>query len=549
MWGLLLLIFLAIVAVGFGGKDYYKLLGVKRNANEKELKKAYRKLALKWHPDKNPNDVEEATKKFEEISEAYEVLSDPEKRRVYDQVGEEGLKGGGGGGAGGGGGRGGGFPGGFPGGAQFSQGGGDGSFHFNFQGSDPFEMFRNMFGDMGGGGGGGSSSGGAGGMHGGAGGFPGGFGDFGGPGMFGGGAGGAGGKRGAGGHHQKPPAFYSKQDGVTEFTASTYPTSKTQFSQMWLVEFYSPSDHSSVAFKERYVRLAKVVAAQGVKLGAVNCDHEQQLCHSKGIHFYPAFKLIAGKQEIDYIDDESGNQQSATGSSLLTFITSHIPSEVVNMRLPAQAEEFVGTTCAQQKLTYHAGLILFTSKYESALIMKSVAYYLKRSVAVAEVRGSNERVMKEFGLDPQHSKLPIMMAVCGGGDKMAHEVYGGDMKNYDALSKFLARFKDPKHCDKLKRNAKASQDARNRKFEQALSYSAEQLQKKKISELSEIIEYLGLSTAGLLEKSDYVNTILQEAVTRKQKQKKRSGKGKGHSSSSSSSHSSHSSSSSKTDEL
>ena len=74
------------------GKDFYSILGVSRNADEKELKKAYRKLAMKWHPDKNPDNQAEAQAKFQEISEAYDVLSDPEKRKIYDQFGEEGLK-------------------------------------------------------------------------------------------------------------------------------------------------------------------------------------------------------------------------------------------------------------------------------------------------------------------------------------------------------------------------------------------------------------------------------------------------------------------------
>jgi DnaJ-class molecular chaperone len=78
--------------------DYYKTLGVKKNASKKELKKAYRKLALKYHPDKNIKNKAKATKKFEELSTAYEVLNDPQKRRIYDQTGEEGLKRGGGGG-------------------------------------------------------------------------------------------------------------------------------------------------------------------------------------------------------------------------------------------------------------------------------------------------------------------------------------------------------------------------------------------------------------------------------------------------------------------
>ncbi|KAF8043346.1 hypothetical protein BT93_A1631 [Corymbia citriodora subsp. variegata] len=75
------------------GVDYYKMLGVDRSAKDDDLKKAYRKLAMKWHPDKNPNSKKEAVAKFKQISEAYEVLSDPQKRAVYDQYGEEGLKG------------------------------------------------------------------------------------------------------------------------------------------------------------------------------------------------------------------------------------------------------------------------------------------------------------------------------------------------------------------------------------------------------------------------------------------------------------------------
>ena len=73
-------------------KDYYDLLGVARTASPEEIKKAYRKLALKYHPDRNPDD-ESAADKFKEISQAYDVLSDAEKRRTYDAYGHEGLRG------------------------------------------------------------------------------------------------------------------------------------------------------------------------------------------------------------------------------------------------------------------------------------------------------------------------------------------------------------------------------------------------------------------------------------------------------------------------
>ena len=72
-------------------RDFYKILGVSRSATTSQIKKAYRKLAVKYHPDKNPDD-EDAVHKFHDINDAYEALQDEEKRKIYDQHGEEGLK-------------------------------------------------------------------------------------------------------------------------------------------------------------------------------------------------------------------------------------------------------------------------------------------------------------------------------------------------------------------------------------------------------------------------------------------------------------------------
>src|SRR5579863_9160149 len=79
-------------------QDFYKLLEVARTATEAEIKKAYRRLAMKFHPDRNPDDPD-AEHKFKEAKEAYEVLCDPQKRAVYDQFGHAGLEGGRGGGS------------------------------------------------------------------------------------------------------------------------------------------------------------------------------------------------------------------------------------------------------------------------------------------------------------------------------------------------------------------------------------------------------------------------------------------------------------------
>ena len=104
-------------------RDYYEVLGIGRNADAKEIKKAYRKLAKKYHPDMNPGDAE-AEKKFKEASEAYAVLSDPEKRRQYDQFGHAAFEGGGAGGFGG----------------------------FDFNSADFGDIFGDIFGDFFGGG-------------------------------------------------------------------------------------------------------------------------------------------------------------------------------------------------------------------------------------------------------------------------------------------------------------------------------------------------------------------------------------------------------------
>jgi curved DNA-binding protein CbpA len=75
-------------------RDYYAVLGVDRNANDDQLKKAYRKMAVKWHPDKNQDNTEKAEAMFKEVGEAYDVLSDSNKKAIYDKYGEAGLKGG-----------------------------------------------------------------------------------------------------------------------------------------------------------------------------------------------------------------------------------------------------------------------------------------------------------------------------------------------------------------------------------------------------------------------------------------------------------------------
>lgn len=82
--------FFVLIMSCLAGKDYYKVLEIKKNANAADIKKAYRKLSLKYHPDKNPSD--DASSKFAEIATAYSVLSDADKRKIYDRGGEEAVQ-------------------------------------------------------------------------------------------------------------------------------------------------------------------------------------------------------------------------------------------------------------------------------------------------------------------------------------------------------------------------------------------------------------------------------------------------------------------------
>jgi DnaJ-class molecular chaperone len=116
-------------------KDYYEILGVSKTASDQEIKAAYRKQALEWHPDRNKSP--EASDRFKQVNKAYEVLSNPQKKQMYDQVGHDTFERGG-------------MPGGSSGGQTgayqyYTNFGGQG-VEFDFDGADPFEIFEQFFG-------------------------------------------------------------------------------------------------------------------------------------------------------------------------------------------------------------------------------------------------------------------------------------------------------------------------------------------------------------------------------------------------------------------
>ncbi len=271
------------------GKDFYKILGVNRSASDDEIKKAYKKRALKYHPDKNPDT--DTSKQFSDVANAYEVLSDPEKRRIYDLRGEEALKSGMGGG-----------------GQQFN--GFPGGFTF-----DPFEMFEQFFGNDGGGGFQGERFG-----------------------MGGGGCGrGGGGGCGAGGRGGGANDIYSAGSPVAKLSLKKFPKAGSKY--LWLVQFYSPGcihcKNSVTAIEQAADALSGLV-----KFGVVNCQTQSALCSQNGINMYPTVHVV--------IDGKSEEFQGGrlTKDSLIEFVQESVNSKnVVNIRHDDGMDMFLTQSC------------------------------------------------------------------------------------------------------------------------------------------------------------------------------------------------------------
>jgi curved DNA-binding protein CbpA len=396
-------------------EDYYQVLGVKRTAKPKEVKKQYRKLALKYHPDKVPEaEKEKSEDKFVKVSEAYAVLSDDEKRSVYDKYGKQGLEalerginpeeaGFGSGG--------------FPGGG----GGGGQQFHFNTGGGahfDPFSMFNDMFHGSGGGGPGGfqfSSSGGGGGW-------------------------------GGGGRpqqqQQQPDLFPKEHKTVAKLGSPKYPDKSSKY--IWFVMFYV-NDRACAACKEQLELLAEKTKGT-FKVGAMDCgksDKEAAFCSKLGVEDFPTFAfVIDGKTRIF---EEANRVPSA--KSMHEFAMSQMPRDlVVNINHVQQIQErILGSSPNRNtinKNTKMAGsVLLLTDKYETSALYFSLAYKYRSNFLFGESRAGNLNLAKEFGV----KKYPLLLAFVPKGrgtEKYSDEWdlvrYEGEA-TYEAISKWLVK--------------------------------------------------------------------------------------------------------------
>jgi curved DNA-binding protein CbpA len=373
-----------VVAAAGGGKEksHYEILGVPKNADDNAIKKAYRKLAKKYHPDRHqdPKKKEKAEQLFIKVAKAYETLIDPEKRRHYDLVGEDdeimrqqqqqqqqayNQYGSGGGSSGG------------SGSTTFSFGGGGGF--------DPFSIFESMFGTRGfqqqqhrsgsGGSGGGAQFGG----------FP---------------------RQSS----QGGAGFFTNNPDIVEISmtnADKYisKTARASDGRAWVVLFYSPQCGHCAAMKNDFIRFAAKIKG-AVRVGAVNCLSNMELCQRYRVQGYPTiYGLLptSGSSPKEY----HGNRNAA---SLWDFSASILPDNLVHV---VKSKEKALQVCGNNPKK--SCVILFTDKSTPTPLYK----------AVAMKHASN-----------------AMFTILAGGTNPAQLVIDGErytgQLTYDALNQFIA---------------------------------------------------------------------------------------------------------------
>ncbi|KAG7370108.1 molecular chaperone DnaJ [Nitzschia inconspicua] len=404
----------------FDSDDYYQVLGLDKTSSAKDIKSAYRKLALKYHPDKVAGDEkEEAEKIFVKVSEAYAVLSDKEKRDIYDKYGKNGLDAhergqdpstAGFGGFGGGGGR----PGGGGGFQGFNTGNGNQQFHFTYGGPggsggrsthggfDPYSMFEEMFKGQAGG-----------------------FGGFaGGPGGMGGGPGVFGQQRQ---REAAPDLFPKGTSKVAKLGGPKFPDKNSK--HIWLIMFYANDNKDSRGISEEFEKLAEQRNLP-YKVGAVDCRKslkEQKFCESKGIDVstdLPFFALIVDGKLIDYEDFDYNN---SSPKKFHNFCMENMPSHLINnVNSIQQLEERLLPAKFRKP-----AVLLLTDKYETSSMMYSLAYHFRKSFSFGESRAKNLMLSKTFEVK-KYPQLIAFVPTNVGGEKYNNEYnfvrYTGEVK-------------------------------------------------------------------------------------------------------------------------
>ena len=395
------IIFLLLIINAECGEDYYKILGVKRTATKAEIKRAFKKLSLKYHPDKNKDNPKKAKEKFIKIANAYEVLSDDEKRKIYDQYGEEGVK-------------------------ANEQGGGAGAHFENMNFEDIFSQFFGGGGakvefNMGGGRKGKRSQ-------------SSGFGGFGSifENLFGGGMGGGfeGFQQdGPGGRQQRraqqggmKDQNYFKNTKVKslKMKSLTYLYSRKN---IWFVYFYRKGDQNY----EQYVKTMIEFADKTDGLfngGAVNCIKDEEICEEFEVSQTPSI-IFFSENEKDYNKYDG----KIDFNSLFNYAAKRM-SYYVNEITKEKLSDFF----AKKPDKYH--VILFTSKDSTPSLYKALSKFYINKIIFGEVHKNQNELIELFKI----KEFPTLMVILDE-EKNKYEIYKRKL-DYESLKSYLGKFAD-----------------------------------------------------------------------------------------------------------
>lgn len=323
MRSLLKILILALIALcAIAGKDYYRLLGVKRNADERAIKRAFKKLSLKYHPDKNKDDPETAKQKFVEIANAYEVLSDPKKREIYDQYGEEGVN------------------------QQTqreAQGGGNQQFHGNFGGMNFDDIFSQFFG-------GGRPGGGGGGFN---------F-NFGGP-----------GGQGFGQQQQQKVKDPFEDIEVTKIDMNTLSTFYRR-SKVWVMLFYKPASKKTAELATEFKTLVDKMYGV-IEVGVVDCDENEEICEELKVLKTPTIKIYTEK----VMDQGEVYKGKHTWKAISKYATDKI-EHLVSLVTDSNYQDFMSRDKDSSNKGVGYKALLFSKKKSIPPVYKALSKFSKK---------------------------------------------------------------------------------------------------------------------------------------------------------------------------
>ena len=396
---LIAIIFCILITISQCGEDYYKILGVKRNASKQEIKKAFKKLSLKYHPDKNKDNPKKAKEMFIKIANAYEVLSDDEKRKIYDQYGEEGVK-------------------------ANEQGGGQGGAHFNFENMGFEDIFNQFFG--GGGHGGGArftfNMGGGGerksGKSSGFGGFEDIFNGF----RFENAQGERQQRRGR--NNGMKNKNYFKNTKVISLKMKNLSLLLSR-KNIWFVYFYRQGDQSYEQYVKTMIEFGD--KTEGLfNAGAVNCIEDEEICDEFDVEHTPSIVFFS-ENEKDY--NKYGGKTDF--NSLFNYATKRM-SYYINEVAKDKLRDFF----SKKPEKYH--VLLFTSKSTTPSMYKALSKFFINKLIFGEVKQNEYELIKLFNI----KSFPTLMVILDE-EKSKYDLYRGKI-TYEDVQKYLNKYSNKK---------------------------------------------------------------------------------------------------------